>query len=139
MAVDASRAATGDWQRRGCLGTLHLLYVASGHVVLICCLLDGSRRRGCGDVLAWTWEVMRRVCLVGVRSSQTQSCSAQTLAHMPAAAWCDYMRQAWKKARRRRVEQLVEAERTCARSKECSNFCLVLCDKAMLAHAGGDR
>jgi hypothetical protein len=75
----------------------------------------------------------------GCAHAQTQSCSAQTLAHMPAAAWCDYMRQAWKKARRRRVEQLVEAERTCARSKECSHLCLVLCDKTMLAHAGGDR
>jgi hypothetical protein len=48
VAVDASRAATGDWQRRGCLGTLHILCVASRHVVLLCCLLDGSRRRGCG-------------------------------------------------------------------------------------------
>ena len=64
---------------------------------------------------------------------------SDTLADARGSAWYDYMRQAREKARRRRVEQLVEAERTCARSKECSHFCLVLCDKAMLAHAGGDR
>ena len=33
-AVDAGRVATGDWQRRGCGGTLHLLYDASARVVL---------------------------------------------------------------------------------------------------------
>jgi hypothetical protein len=49
------------------------------------------------------------------------------------------MRQAREKARRRRVEPLVEAERASARLKECLHFCLVLCDKTMLAHAGGDR
>ena len=32
--------------------------------------------------------------------------------------------------------QLVEAERACARSDECLHFCLVLCVKTMLAHAG---
>jgi hypothetical protein len=34
------------------------------------------------------------------------------------------------------VVQLVEAERACARSDECLHFCLVLCVKTMLAHAG---
>ena len=33
-AVDAGRVATGDWQRRGCGGTMHSLYVASAHGVL---------------------------------------------------------------------------------------------------------
>ena len=39
-AVDAGRAATGDWQRCGCGGTLHLLYVASARVVLYVAFCD---------------------------------------------------------------------------------------------------
>jgi len=64
---------------------------------------------------------------------------SDTRADARGSAWYDYMRQAREKARRRRVEQLAEAERSCARLKECSHFCFVLCVKTMLAHAGGDR
>ena len=56
-----------------------------------------------------------------------------TLADARGSAWYDYMRQAREKARRRRVEQLAEAERAWVPLNACSHFCLVLCGKTMLA------
>jgi hypothetical protein len=102
------------------------------HRRVSCCMLsfaawaDGSQRRGCGGALAWTWEVMRRVCVAGCAHAHRQSCSALAPAQMHSQ-WChENAWQAREKARRRRVEQLVEAERTCARPNACLPFCLVL-------------
>ena len=196
-AVDAGRVATRDWQRRGCGGTMHLLYVASAHVVLYVVFWDlGGRltaprlQRRVGVDMGGSVTCVRGGCA----HAQTQAvhavnvppnshapskrpahtyarARARTHAHAHArartrarthtrmraltprpvvlssdtradargGAWCDYMRQAREKARRRRVEPLVEAERASARLTECLHFCLVLCDKTMLAHAGGDR